>query len=420
MAKNGINRTISIPQPSVFGRIGSGIGKGISESLPKEIERGRLASGLQQLGEQKNLSPFQQFAGLASTPGITPQMIQSGSELLRQQAYLNALKNQYEGKEGPQSGARGGYSPNQQELNTPLAGEIPTLATPESTGQSYKIFIPPSEQEERRDAFKNFQNNPARYNYDFENALNERKAITSRNQEIQKAHQIQEETAVNKEQKLKDAFDNEAKRLGISTVGKERTLHPKSYQKFEEKVLNSILPKSEGGEGLTQEQAIKTYSKELSQASRNYLDLGSLSPWSPIDFNRRTNALQKDFASNGDQQIMMDELIKKYNVSPLYAAHKAYPINKNEAKTLNEIPRSFAKPGPEIKNNTYEKLKKEMGKTGSPLSIAYELEQKGRSPRDWINYLSNHRDDLEVWQADQLNKNLNVIDLKDAWLSAWE
>jgi hypothetical protein len=69
---------------------------------------------------------------------------------------------------------------------------------------------------------------------------------------------------------------------------------------------------------------------------------------------------------------------------------------------------------------TYEKLKKEMGKSNSPLSIAYELQQKNQDPRGWLDYLNNHRDDLEVWQADQLTKNINAVDLKDIWLRAWE
>ena len=221
MAKGGINRSISIPQPSIFGRLGSGIGKGLGEALPKEMERGRLASGLKDLGEQKGKTPFQQFAGLASTPGITPQMIQSGSELLRQQAYLDSLKNQYEGQEGAKSGNQG-YMPTQQDLTQPVKGEIPTLATPEDTTQSYKSYIPPTENEERRDAYENFRANPARYNNDFNNSLQERKAITARNQEIQQAHQKQEATAVAKEEKLKDAFDKEASRLGIIPIGNDK------------------------------------------------------------------------------------------------------------------------------------------------------------------------------------------------------
>lgn len=408
-----------VKQGNIFGRIGSGIGKGFAEQGAKELERSRLTNSLKAVGDQKDLSPFQRFTGLVGAAHEYPQVVQSGERILNQDAYLNSLRSQY-GGEGDNKTRSKGYLPSEQELRTPAKGEIPTLATTEDTAESYKTFIPPTEQEERRDAFENFNKNPARYEFDFDKALKERKAITSRNQEIQKSHQDQEKTAVGKEETVKDALKKEVDKLGLTDIP------PKAYQKFEEKALNSILAKKEGGEGLTQENAIKKYSKEAEQAYRSYKDLGSLSAWSPLDFNRRVNALQKDFASRGEQQLMMDQLISDYQLSPIYAAHKAYPIKNDEIPTLNELGVRVGSGTiggvslPKMNDLTYEKLKKEMGKKNSPLSIAYELQQKRQNPRGWLNYLNNHRDDLEVWQADQLTKNLNVVDLKDMWLRAWE
>jgi hypothetical protein len=78
-------------QPSVFGRLGKGLAQGISEVVPKEVERQRLASGLQQFEQNAgNLTPIQQLARLSAIPGITPQMIQSFSDLARQQNLANA------------------------------------------------------------------------------------------------------------------------------------------------------------------------------------------------------------------------------------------------------------------------------------------------------------------------------------------
>jgi len=354
-------------------------------------------------------------------------MLQSGGDLLRQQAYLNALKNQYESQGGPQA-SKGGYVPTQEELSQPVKGEVPTLATPEDTAQSYKSYIPPTEQQERNEAFENFNKNPARYNYDFDKALEERKAITARNQDIQKAHQTQEATAVAKEEKLKGAFDKEAARLGIFPIGDNANFDPTMYQKFEEKLLNAILPKSEGGEGLTQEQATKKYSDQLRNAFESYTNLNTVSAWSPREFNRRVDTIQKNFAELGPyaQKVLMDRLVAEQQVSPSYAAHKAFPIKKGEVPTLKKLGIQIGAPTisgvsmPRVTDATYAQLKKEMGKNNSPLSIAYELNQIGQSDRGWLNYLNNNRDDLEVWQANQLDKNLNVFDLKDAWLRAWE
>ncbi|MEN6512263.1 MAG: hypothetical protein ABFD00_10605 [Chloroherpetonaceae bacterium] len=413
-----------IKPASIFGRLGTGIGQGITESAPKEIERGRLAQGLQQLSQQRGLTPFQQYAGLASLPGVTPQILQGGSELLRQQAYLNALRNQY-AAQNPVENQNKEYFQNQQNLNEPPKGEIPTLGTPEATEQSYKNFIPPTEEQERANANENLQRNPYRYNHNFDKALEEQKAITARNKEIQQAYRNQENIATEKEGKIKKAFDEEALRLGINPRTENANFNPKMYQKFENKLLNSILPKSKGGEGLTQEQAIKKYSDKLFDSFRNYQDLQSLSAWSPIDFNTRLNSIQKEFKKEGNQQILMDELVSKYKLPPMYAAHRAYPIKKENFPTLEKVKLKsgsgrFGVSLPPMNDAIYSQLKKEMGKTNSPLSIAWELHQRKQNPRGWINYLINNKDNLEDWQKGELSKPINLIDLKELWLNAWE
>jgi len=94
-----------IKQGNIFGRIGTGIGKGLAEQLPKEIERNRLASGLQNFEKESgDLNPIQQLARISSIPGITPQMIQSFSELAKIQNQGNAYRK----------GAGGNPRPGQQ------------------------------------------------------------------------------------------------------------------------------------------------------------------------------------------------------------------------------------------------------------------------------------------------------------------
>lgn len=115
MAKGGgINRSVSIPQPSIFGRVGTGFGQGLAEQIPKEIERYRLQSGLEQLAnETQGMTPFQRFAKLSGIPGITPQAIQSGAELLRQEAIRNSFRNQPGQGGGPSASPQQTGIPNQ-------------------------------------------------------------------------------------------------------------------------------------------------------------------------------------------------------------------------------------------------------------------------------------------------------------------
>jgi len=111
----------SVKQGNVFGRLGESLGKALSDQVPKEVERMRLSKGLQELGQQEDQTPFQQFAGLAGLPGITPQMIQTGGELLKNQGMRNSLFR----KAGGGQGTTGAYG---QELGIPSQENVPNMS----------------------------------------------------------------------------------------------------------------------------------------------------------------------------------------------------------------------------------------------------------------------------------------------------
>ncbi len=74
-----------VSQGNIFGRIGEALGNSLSETVPKEIERHRLASGLKDFEQShESLTPMQQMARLLAIPGITPQGVQSMGELAKQ------------------------------------------------------------------------------------------------------------------------------------------------------------------------------------------------------------------------------------------------------------------------------------------------------------------------------------------------
>jgi hypothetical protein len=88
-----------IKQGNIFGRIGTGIGKGLGDQAVKEIEHQRLSSGLKQLGKKSgDLSPTEFLTEAYSTYGITPQMVQSLGEAAKYQRQTNAYNNSSNGK----------------------------------------------------------------------------------------------------------------------------------------------------------------------------------------------------------------------------------------------------------------------------------------------------------------------------------
>ncbi len=83
-----------IKQGNIFGRIGSGIGQGLAESVPDELKYQRMKSGLSDLADSsEGLSPEQYLAKAGSVYGISPQLIQSMGELAKTQRTRNAYAN---------------------------------------------------------------------------------------------------------------------------------------------------------------------------------------------------------------------------------------------------------------------------------------------------------------------------------------
>ena len=90
-----ISGKFKVGQGSTAGRVGAGIGKGLGEAIPKEVDRYRLSQGLQNLAKNgQNLNPLEAFAQASAIPGITPQMIQALPDLIRQQQLANSLGGQ--------------------------------------------------------------------------------------------------------------------------------------------------------------------------------------------------------------------------------------------------------------------------------------------------------------------------------------
>lgn len=86
-------------KPSIFGRLGKGLGQGLADQIPKEVEYQRLRSGLQSLAQKSGqLSPAEFLAEAAGTYGITPQMIQSFGEIAKQQNQQNAYSRRGTGQ----------------------------------------------------------------------------------------------------------------------------------------------------------------------------------------------------------------------------------------------------------------------------------------------------------------------------------
>lgn len=137
-----------IKQGNIFGRIGSGIGQGLAESVPEELKYQRLKSGLSDLAENSaNLTPEQYYSKAASVYGVTPQMLQDFQKMAR----LQATRNRYN-----QSGQQPQYQPQTSEPSAPQTEQqgIPSLTVAQEIPERMQSKSLVSEEEKKPKRFE--------------------------------------------------------------------------------------------------------------------------------------------------------------------------------------------------------------------------------------------------------------------------
>lgn len=417
----------TIKQGNIFGRIGSGIGQGLAEQVPKEIERSRLASGLKGLGNKKDLSPFQQFAELSSIPGITPQMIQSGSDLLRQQARGQALSD-FQSKENQPRPSP--FSQGDVEGTRKPGSVSPSITQEKPLAEIQEGAIPPTKEQEFERAGQLFNENPARFGNDPQKALDFVSEETVRNQAINQAY-------LQKHENLNKIQDNVVSRLQKQfdrlSGGKAR-IPSEFYSKVEDEAIQATKSKKEGGRGLTEQQAIKEYGDKLNNAERDFAKIDEIGNFGittrpASDTIRSINKLQDSMEKIGETDNMAKNLIAKNKFSPQFAYAAAQPVRKvpglsseikslppaNVQETLFETVRDIPgtlKIAPKLANF----VKKH--ENASPLAIAYEIEKLGYDGRTWLKYLTDNSNELNLRQR-QSEQTTTPINITTPWNDWW-
>ena len=417
-----------VPQSGgLFGRIGKGFGEGLSEQIPKEVDRYRLSKGLQKLEKEGgNLSPEQYITRVASIPTALehPQLIQTLGELQRQRQKGNALKD-FQGQQNqPPQPSSSPFPQTQSTSQNDVPSQIPpTLTTEQTAAEAQQTFIPRTEDEKLRAAGQKYNANPAIYGNDPNKAIEYENKVDETNRQIAEAKQTRHVNLSNIQKNVVDRLQDQSTRLGVE-------IPAKVYSKIEDEAIQATKPKKEGGEGLTEDQAKKIYGDKLDEVSRDYKAIESLGNWGitqrkPSSTLSSIKALQKKFKKRDDTENFADTLIAKNKLTPMFAYAQAEPVS--EVKPLNDIisklPKIYNTRSEDPEYETLQiapKLAEAMGKEGSPLAVAYELKKLGYDPDIWMDYLTNNKDKLLPPQGRQLDKPRNFFgNLNDWWLSTW-
>lgn len=393
---------------NVMGRIGKGIGQALSEQLPKEIERGRLSAGLKKLEQEKDIDPFQFFTRAATIPGVSPQLLHSLAELSKQRLKNRAFE-----------GYGGAPSPDQQiealKKDIIPSGEptgIPSVTKPAGTQAAQETFIPRDLQTEIIPAaIAAFQANPARFHNDIEEAIAFEQSKDVNRQQVNQAFREQRRSQLEVQDRALADFRDYLTKRNINSEKKGSINIPRNeLEPLEQQLINSILPESEGGGGLTEEQAARHYEKLADKIARDYSSLrskGSLKKYvnAPSNVLKELEPIRKEFEKRGMSENFADELVNVLNVNPRRAYSITYKLPKDSpvVKELDRLPSYLEKvreAGPRANLTPTSQTEKlaplfaDLVGKNSPLAVADALASKGYDPDIFLDYIVDHQEDL--------------------------
>lgn len=358
---------------NVFGRIGKGIGKGLSEQLPKEIERSRLSAGLKKFEqESQGLTPLQQFTRLASIPGMTTEHLHTIRPLLEQQRKRAGFEQRLGGKlPTKEKGLAGGPT-------VPKMGDISEKPSGVS-GERTSLLASPSEISDYKSSL---QATPDKHDIDLvaQDILDSgmtQDVDEARNYALKELNQnIQSQQINNKA--FRDDFQNRFARE-LQT----RADDP-GFNQVVGEMQQALIDQGEyliNKKGLTPEQAsleMSNIAKELGKTITKTRETASnlMRPSKAKTFDLREQ--KAEFEKYGFGDLFNDIAAAEMGITPLQAAHELSPIkNHNYKEKIDLIPKQITGEVKEIPVKKLDEVIRAITPKDNLLSVAYDIRAKG-------------------------------------------
>jgi len=409
------------PRAMQMGQIGESIGQGMAKRLGlMEAEQGL---------QQAQGNPFKLATAMARLISTSPELERAAAPMYN--AMMNLNKAQAAAQQYGKIGSENQFSPGtQQEIERYTKQDqgkqqvTPDLTTRESAQETIRPYLPRTRDQNMQRAVELLQKNPQLFENDlnkaYESAVQEDATNLQRSQAIQASGQSQKTAQESIKTQLRDLNQK---------FGGGKIVPENMYNRIQNEALESMLPKSEGGEGLTEQEASQKYIGKLDKIARDYKAVDDLGDWTMAWQSRNsvlTNMenLRQQFEKNNDLENYADYMISHNDLSPRFAYSRAYPINKDipvyqELKNLKSIdPSLIDAPKTETKK-IMKKIAEKLNPNSSPLSIAHYLSRKNYDPQPFLEYLVQNQDQLKLTAAQvrQLSKGQQLFPkLNDLWL----
>lgn len=323
-------------QGAMFGR---GFGQGLADTLPKEIERGRLSAGLKNIGENKgNLNPYQQASELLSIPGMTPEKVAILQPLLeRQNANRDAQRLAGNGVQQPPNGQPQSKQAPQQQSSNP-EGQQQSQAQPQPNESLIKSGpqqaalnpIPPlTTQEARTRGAELHQQYPSKFKTTTEG---EEEAVRERQSEIDQQNNLINQGAA--QSGLRAELEKEIDKRLTQDLQKE------GNSKWKD-VNGAYIKKVTDREDINVANGKKTTQQAAEDASKDIADFARLrmanqtegAKWMLSKNANSTrsmiNAQRKGYEKRGELNTLVDDLISNHGMTREGAESLTYPTQEN-------------------------------------------------------------------------------------------
>lgn len=328
-----INMSYEVKQGNIFGRIGTGIGQGLAEQLPKEVERYRLTKGLEDFEKQApNLSPLAQATRLASIPGMTPEMMYTLGPFIKQAAQRMEAKNL------PQEVKKPSGEKEKVSKEKPLpSGEKPSqfkgLKPLESTKAQMTPIVRKSPEQINSEAADLFNNAPNIYPT-FDAAKQE--IVDRENREIQN---IQEQRAAGE---TANALRERVKNNLIKRWGGEKAtenidpgIQTRLLDQYENELADPNNKKSEA----ELERKYGDLGKKIAKANTN-LRVKSRESFTEMWPSKRINTIKearKAYEEANSLDEYQDIISGEFNLTAPMSAYLTFPPSKEAEKIINTL-----------------------------------------------------------------------------------
>lgn len=418
-------------QGGIWGQLGKGFGQGLAEQIPKEIDQYKLSQGLKKIGEQEGLTPFQQFANLASIPGATPQMIQSGADLLRTQG----IRNAYQRMAGASPEETQVVQPQDKFQNVPFAGIKPGQSQSKAAVQPE--FGQPQISEEnplRPQAIPAKPWTQQRFNQEVANNFQKFPGITQP-EAIAMATQAQErEMARPIAEQARDEYKEKVQEKAVSKFNdflKTKLERTEKEGVYKDITGENLINLQRGMERDLRLNPNASYDDVADKWSTKALDLAKtktqLNTLANRDFESKLNPLKKEatlnklrayqkiFEDSGNSEEFFNKLQSDFSLSPQGAAWIAYPRTKEVAQFVSSVKPSTLQNTNANSRKYADKLKNMITSDDSLLSIAREIRNKDPyfDQQAFFDELAQDQDRLSQRQQREIGEG------PSDWLPSW-